>query len=309
METTTSTARPAAAVSTASATAIRLSYLEWGPVIAGAVGAAAISLVLLTFGTGIGLSAMSPWPGEGISLTLVAIITAIWVAVVQVFSFGAGGYIAGRMRGAWADATPAERQFRDGAHGFVVWALAVLVTAAAVTLTGMHAARTTTQAGATMAAGTAAGMTSRPDTNMLREPSEYAVDFLLRPGPNPPPAQAAGAPDQRESIGRVFIAGLREGNLSARDRTWLVQVVTTRTGMSQEDAERRVDEAFNEAKAVQTRLRDAADKARKATIVAAFLTAATLAVAAVAATAGAALGGRHRDERTGLRFFGRERFW
>lgn len=38
------------------------SFIEWGPVFAGAVLAAALSFVLLTFGTAIGLSATLPWP-------------------------------------------------------------------------------------------------------------------------------------------------------------------------------------------------------------------------------------------------------
>ena len=42
-------------------------YLSWGAIIAGGLCAAAISFVLLTFGSAIGLSAVSPWPNTGLS--------------------------------------------------------------------------------------------------------------------------------------------------------------------------------------------------------------------------------------------------
>jgi hypothetical protein len=50
------------------------SFVEWGAVLAGAVLAAAISFVLLTFGTAIGLSATSPWPNSGVSAKVIASI-------------------------------------------------------------------------------------------------------------------------------------------------------------------------------------------------------------------------------------------
>ena len=37
-------------------------YIEWGPIFSGALLAAALSFVLLTFGVATGLSATSPWP-------------------------------------------------------------------------------------------------------------------------------------------------------------------------------------------------------------------------------------------------------
>ena len=79
MSVTTDLATPVAS----SAIVARFSYVEWGPVIAGTVGAAAISFVLLTFGSAIGLTAASPWPDRGMSLTTVMIIAAIWTALVS----------------------------------------------------------------------------------------------------------------------------------------------------------------------------------------------------------------------------------
>ena len=77
------------------------SFVEWGAVLAGAVLAAAISFVLLTFGAAIGLSATSPWPNSGVSAKVLASIAVFWAMVQQIGAFMAGGYVAGRMRSRW----------------------------------------------------------------------------------------------------------------------------------------------------------------------------------------------------------------
>src|SRR6185437_10873062 len=110
----------------------RFQYLEWGPVIAGAIGAAAISFVLLTFGSALGLSAVSPYPYRGLSAPTFLVVATLYIALVQVCSYAAGGYLAGRMRSPWADGAESERHFRDGAHGFAVWALGLVISAAVV---------------------------------------------------------------------------------------------------------------------------------------------------------------------------------
>src|SRR5689334_21192593 len=84
------------------------SYVEWAPIFAGAVGAAALSFLLLTFGSSIGLSAVSPWPNSGLPIKMVAIIAALWIVIVQVASFAAGGYVAGRLRAPVSDKTSSE---------------------------------------------------------------------------------------------------------------------------------------------------------------------------------------------------------
>ena len=82
----------------------KTSFVEWPAILAGAVLAAAISFVLLTFGTSIGLSLTSPWPGSGMSAKTVAAIAVFWVMIQQIGAFLAGGYVAGRMRARWTDA-------------------------------------------------------------------------------------------------------------------------------------------------------------------------------------------------------------
>jgi hypothetical protein len=279
-------------------------YVEWAPVIAGAIAAAAISFVLLAFGAAIGLSATSAWPDRGISLPVTFILFALWVALVQAGSFAAGGYIAGRLRSGW-DGPLIERQFRDGAHGFLVWGIGVLVGAVLAAGTIVGTARTAVESSATVAAGAAA----RPGEAVAMTPGDYAVDYLFRPGFGAPTVAAQMGPPPRAEALRIMAAALRDNAMSTRDRAYLAQIIVMRTGMPAADAERRVDEAYAEAKTAEAKLREAAERARKAAALAGFLAAAALAVGCVAACAGAAIGARHREEGKAPRLLGRERFW
>lgn len=311
-------------------------YLDWGPVILGALGAAAMSIVLLAFGSALGLSVVSPYPYAGISAKGAAILAAVYLALVMVSSFAAGGYIAGRLRTPWRTSDEVEMHFRDGAHGFGVWSLGVLLgtvlAASGVGAVVSAAGKATT---AIAAAGTA-GAASNPALGQLSlRPTDYAIDRLLAPAPAAAPGQAAPATnaptdaavpgaapvrlpaqatprsraDLEAPIARVFAAGLTNPQLDARDRTYLARIVSEQTGLPQAEAEKRVDETYADLKAAEQKARDAAEAARKTAIIAAFLAAATLAIGCAAACAGAALGARHRDERTSVSFLGSTRFW
>lgn len=300
-------------------------YLDWGPVILGALGAAAMSVVLLAFGSALGLSVVSPYAYAGISGKGAAILAAVYLALVMVASFAAGGYIAGRMRSPWRTTDETESHFRDGAHGFGVWSIGVLLgavlAASGVGAVVSAAGKATT---AIAAAGTA-GAASNPALGQLSlNPSDYAIDRLLAPAGAPAPeataatpggAPPAAAPARRTRaeleapMARALAAGLTTPQLDVRDRTYLARVVAEQTGMPQAEAEKRVDETFADLKAAVQKARDAAEAARKTALIAAFLTAATLAIGCAAACAGAALGARHRDERISVGFLGSTRFW
>ena len=303
-------------------------YLDWGPVILGALGAAAMSVVLLAFGSALGLSVVSPYAYAGISAKGAAILAAVYLALVMVASFAAGGYIAGRMRSPWRTTDETESHFRDGAHGFGVWAIGVLLGAAmAASGVGAVVSAAGKATTAIVAAGTA-GAASNPALGQLSlRPTDYAIDRLLAPAPAAPPtnqeatpatpgaAQPAATParrtraDLKAPMARALAAGLTTPQLDVRDRTYLARVVAEQTGMPQAEAEKRVDETFADLKAAEQKARDAAEAAHKTAIIAAFLAAATLAIGCAAACAGAALGARHRDERTTVGFLGSTRFW
>lgn len=291
--------------------------VQWGAVILGALGATAISMVLLTFGAGLGLSAASAQPYAGASAKAIAVISGLYAAITMVAAFGAGGYITGRMR-LPATQELAEHDFRDGAHGFGVWALGIVI-GGVVAISGVSGAvKTAVQATAAVGGAAAAGAASNPalgQAALSMSPTDYAIDRLMAPADAAPAAgaPAAGpAPTRADLAGpmtRIFAASLKSGQLEARDRTMLVQMVMQRTGMPQAEAEKRVDDAYTELKAAEQKARDAADAARKAALITAFAAAATLLLGCAAACVGAATGAKHRAENTAVTFFGSSRFW
>src|SRR5215475_7399648 len=99
-----------------------LSYIHWGPGIAGGIVAAATSFVLMGFASAVGLMVASPSPTWRDASVWLAILSGFWIVVVAVGSFALGGYIAGRVRSTWA-AAPDEVEFRDGVHGLMAWGL------------------------------------------------------------------------------------------------------------------------------------------------------------------------------------------
>jgi hypothetical protein len=295
-------------------------YFEWRPTIAGAVAAAAISFLLLTFGGAIGLSLTSPWPYAGASALAIGVALAWWTVMVQIGSFAAGGYLAGRLRSRWGESASEEGRFRDGAHGFMVWAVGVLVGATVLGLTAGSALQTITQSAAIGGAAAVASADDNPDNS----PLAYAVDFLLRPAaapaapasstgsaslaPAPAQQSADGAMDLRSETSRIFAAAVENRELTAADRDYLAQLVAARTGLPEAEAQKRVDASIAELQRLEIAAREQIDKARKAAIIAGFIAAASLLAACAAACAGATLGGRHRDEGNAPMFFGK-RFW
>lgn len=110
------------------------SYVEWSAVAAGAVLACAVSLVLLQFGNGLGLSVTSIQQMDDITAGKVMVVS-LWLFWVQLMASMSGGYLAGRMRAPWEAASP-ESEIRDGTHGLLVWAVSTLVAVAAATFAG-----------------------------------------------------------------------------------------------------------------------------------------------------------------------------
>lgn len=254
------------------ATAVPSSYVDWAAVFAGAVVALAVSFVLLTFGAAVGLSAVSPWTSTRGSVASVSFGAAVWLILVHVWAFGLGGYIAARMRHRFSGVPASEVAFRDGAHGVVVWAIAVTVAAAIAALSAVSAA-----GGAARAAAQAA-----------TDPVSMATSTLLRPA-----TVTATTPvgDVRADVAVVVARSTATGEISPADRTYLASVVAGRTGLAQPEAERRVNETIIQLKA-------AVDRARKVAVVLGFLVAATLLLGAAAAWWGASEGGKHRDQGT-----------
>src|SRR5947209_6984971 len=255
-----------------------VSGVSWAAVAAGAVVSCALTLVLLTSGRGLGLSVISPCSGSGVSATTFKIGTGLYLVVIAMLASSIGGYIAGRLRTRWIGVHSDEVYFRDTAHGFVAWAFAS-VLGAAVLATPATALLTGAVTGASQGAANTAGQSG---------PMEGYVDRLLR---SDMPASQPGAnpADSRGEMLRLFTSSFRDGGeLKPADRTYVNKVVAARTGLSEADADKRVNE-------VATQVKADADAARKATAQLAFWLAASLLLGAFCASLAATEGGGLRD--------------
>src|ERR1700674_658057 len=148
------------------------SAISWAAIVAGGIAAAALTLVLLAFGAGMGFSAVSPWSNSGISAGTFEIGTGLYLICVAMIASSIGGYIAGRLRTKWVGVHTHEVFFRDTAHGFLAWGLATVLSAAFLAAAASNISGRASSVGlsATQSAGSGG-------------PVDYYVDALLRSNP------------------------------------------------------------------------------------------------------------------------------
>jgi hypothetical protein len=281
-----------------------VSGVSWGAVIAGAIAASALSLVLFFLGSGLGLSAVSPWQGEGASGKTLGIAGVGWVLLTQLAAAIIGGYIAGRLRVKWSGVHTDEVYFRDTAHGFLAWCAGTLIAAFFIGSMASMMASATAKAGATVAAGaaTAAATAAAPAVSNAADKAGQGaeggmmtgmVDKLFRSSQAPAAGADRGA--ARAETGRILARAATSGEISADDRTYLSQLVAANTGVTPEEAQKRVDAIAAQMKETETQAREAADTARKATRHVALWTFAGLLIGAFCASLAGVWGGRRRD--------------
>jgi hypothetical protein len=254
------------------------SATAWAAIIAGAFANAALTLLLMAFGAGMGFSSVSPWANSGVSLTTFSIGTGLYLIVVAMLASTVGGYLAGRLRTRWVAVHSDEVFFRDTAHGFMSWACAVVLSAAL-----LGAAATAVVSGATT------GLTQRSAAEGT--PAAIYVDELFRPAAGQGPSQTAADPAVRDEASRLLLKSFRDRvDLTPNNHAYLAQLVASHTGLSQGDADKRVNDVLAQAKSDLDKARSAAAK------LALWLTAAMLA-GALAASLAAIEGGQLRDRR------------
>jgi hypothetical protein len=250
------------------------SGVSWAAVIGGAFVAASLALILLSLGTGLGFSSVSPWSNFGASASTVGKAAIAWLIFTQIIASAMGGYLAGRLRTKWANVHTDEVYFRDTAHGFLVWAVSLVITASllATAATSVTGAARNSQRGPASA-----------DTSML-DPNGYYVDTLLRS--TSAPVQSVDS--ERTEVGRIFSHALAERAMSADDKAYLSQVVIARAGLAPSEADNRVSSVFEEA-------RQSAESTRKVVAhLSLWLFVALLSGAFCASYAGT-IGGKQRD--------------
>jgi hypothetical protein len=288
------------------------SGVSWAAVFAGASVAAALALILLLLGVGLGLSSISPWSPLKTPSTTIGIVTIVWLILMQVIASGMGGYLAGRLRTKWVHTHGDEVFFRDTAHGLLAWAVALVITAGFLTsaatsivgggasLAGAMMTRASAIPAGVQAADAASPRSENPGrsdaSGAMSASTAYYADALLRS--DRPPTDGAG--ESRAQLGRILAQGIRNGDLSAQDRSYATQLVTTQTGLAQADADKRVSDVFAQAKAAaaaaDSAAREAADASRRAAAQASLWLFVALLTGAFCASLAATIGGRQRDE-------------
>ena len=251
--------------------------ISWPAVAAGAVVSCALTVVLIAFGLGLGLSVVSPWAGAGVSATTFKIGTGLYLIVIAMLSSSIGGYIAGRLRTRWIGVHSDEVYFRDTAHGFVAWAFASVLGAVLLA----------SPINSMVGGGSSAAVQSATSAGRSNGPMAGYVDALLRS--DAPASQQGNANESRGELDRLFVSSFRNGSeLKPADREYVSKVVARQTGLSQADADKRVNEVVTQAKSDL-------DATRKATAQLAFWLTASLLVGAFCSSLAATEGGGLRD--------------
>jgi hypothetical protein len=301
---------PAAAGSNASG-------VSWSAVVGGAFVAASLALILSILGVGLGLSSISPWTGVGATAAGIGVSAIVWLIVTNMLASGLGGYLAGRLRTKWTGVHSDEVYFRDTAHGFLAWAVAIVISATFLASEASSIVGTTAKLAGASASGTGAaaaipamvtatpalpsvvaGASGPAPGSSSAQPaySAYLTDSLFRNDRATPDS----AQDLRPEVGRIIAEALRRGTLPNADRTYAAQVVASRTGMSQADAELRVDAVYAQAKSAaadaELGARIVADQARQGAAKASLWIFVALLAGAFCASLAATIGGRQRDQ-------------
>ncbi len=254
-----------------------VSGISWAAVLAGAVASCALTLVLLSLGAGLGLSIVSPWANSGVSATTFEIGTGLYFIVMAMISSAIGGYLAGRLRNRWVGVQSSEVLFRDTSHGFLAWATASVLGAMLLA-----------SPAASLIGGATSGAMQAASSSQATGPMDSYADTLLRPA-NPTPENTANRDGARQELARLFTAEFSGGGEpSAADRSYIAKVVAARAGLSQADADKRVNDVITQVKAD-------IDKVRKATMHLAIWLTLSLFIGAFSAALAATEGGGLRD--------------
>ena len=253
---------------------VRTDFLHWSPVIAGALVASAFSLVLITFGTSLGLAVASTSPTWRDTSPTLALASGVYLVLTAIVSFGFGGYVAGRLRRSWHTTLHRDFvEFRDGAHGLTAWALAVAITMLI----------------AAVIAGTATSRTAPPASTPASSTGEtliaYDLDRLFRSDRR----TQGDLTYSRAEASRILLAGTSRAGMKPGDREYLVRLVANQTGIAPAEAEQRVNEAISSATL-------AVKRTRQTGVIVGFSIAVSLLLGAAAAWYAARLGGEHRDQ-------------
>ena len=129
----------------------------------------------------------------------------------------------------------------------------------------------------------------------------YLTDSLFRPGSGQSPGTTGNSSSTSPTaeVGRILSMGIKNGSLSPADSQYLAQLVAQRTGITPDDAQKRVNDTFAQAQQAigeaKAQAKAAADAARKAAATLALWLVVSMLIGAFTASWAATFGGRLRD--------------
>lgn len=239
--------------------------LCWGAIIAGSVAALSAHLLITLFGIGLGVQLIDP-VADAEPVGKFSLGVGIAWSVSALLSLWLGGWVAGRF-------TPEPNRRLGSLHGVLVWSLATVIAAFAVSGgigavaggIGQLAGKGLAVAG--QAGGLAAGAASGGAiARIVEDNSNLLGSFAEELTPESPDENAAAPrPGARREISWALVRffSMEENQRSAEARAALVATLTENTSLSQTDAERRVDGWIASYDRVQDDLAALADRAEQ----------------------------------------------
>jgi hypothetical protein len=272
------------------------SRISWGAVIAGAIVAAATSLLLSLLGAAFGggsvgdLQAAARGEANAAGTGI-----AIWAIIDLFLSMLFGGYVASRLSGT--------HSHLDGElHGVTMWALATLLAAlGAARFAGAVASAVSGPAGFNVGSAILGPTASEsvqavaPEANPQRLVDRFEASLGRSGNPTTMTHDQIGAEMRTILGGHSFVTS---GSLSDADRARLVSLVAAQFGLTNDEATQRVARMESDAKATfaaaDQRAQDLADKAAQGVASGARALFTSLVFGLLGALIGAWLGTRHK---------------
>jgi Protein of unknown function (DUF2795) len=267
------------------------SRISWGAVIAGAIVAAATSLLLSLLGAAFGggsvgdLQAAARGEANAAGLGV-----AIWAIIDLFLSMAFGGYVASRLSGT--------HSHLDGElHGITMWALATLlgVLGFAGALAGAIAGMGFNPGPAIIGPTASQSVPAAPEANPQQFIDRFEASLGRSGNPTTMTHEQIGAEIRSLLGGHSF---LTTGALSDADRARLVSLVAAQFGLTNDEATQRVARIESDAKASFTaadqRARALADEAAQGVASGARALFTSLVFGLLGALIGAWLGTRHK---------------
>lgn len=267
------------------------SRISWGAVLAGAIVAVATNILLNLLGAALGGGSINAFDITSNDLANYGTGAAIWEIINLALSMAFGGYVAARLSGT--------HSHLDGElHGVTMWGLAVLLGSLLVAhaLSGLFSGTVGqgTSSAITRAVGEAGGISGAIAPDLNQTLTERLQQTLNNSG-DPTTMSREQISSEINTLVRSRVAN---NSLSDADRNRLVALVAAQSGITNDEAARRVTQMENEAKArvdqVERRARELADRAAHAatTTAQALFTALTLGL--LGALVGSWIGTRHK---------------